>query len=145
MQGIGLLGEVKIIKTFDEVGAAASNATSAVVIDTANAEGVIFITLFGTPAADNGTKIQQDNVVGMGAAADLAGSQKFVGATATVAVNQVHKPRERFLRVVAVRGTSSTVPAGFAIVYGCRTRPSGGAASTDLSINDQISPAEGTA
>lgn len=144
MHGTGLLEGVKVIKTFDEVtaGTSASNGTT---IDTANAEGVIFVTVFGTSAADNGVKCQQDTASGMGGAADLLATQVLLDGTETVAVVQIHKPRERYLRPVAVRGTSTTVPAGIAIVYGLRTEEYDNDTQTDVAAESHVSPAEGTA
>lgn len=144
MHGKGLLHSVRIEKTFDEVTAATS-ASSGSTIDMSGAEGVIFITLFGTSAADNGVKVQQDSASGMGSAADLEDSQKLLDGTETVVINQVHKPRERYVRPVAVRGTSTTVPGGFAIVYGLRSEPYDNDSDTDNSAESLVSPAEGTA
>lgn len=144
MYGIGLMENVKIIKTFDEVTAGTS-ASSGATIDTAGAEGVLFVTVLGTAAADNGVKIQQDSASGMGTAADLAGTLTLSDATETTIVTQVHKPRERYVRAVAVRGTSTTVPAGIAIVYGLRTQPYDNDAQTDVAAESNVSPAEGTA
>jgi hypothetical protein len=144
MYGFGLLEDVKIIKTFDEVTAATS-AANGVTIDTAGAEGVIFVTVFGTQAVDNGVKVQQDTASGMGTAADLLGSLQLVDATKTTAVNQVHRPRERYVRAVAVRGTSTTIPAGFAIVYGLKSVPFANGSQADVAAKVLVSPAEGTA
>lgn len=144
MHGIGLLENIKIIKTFDEVTAATS-AANGTTIDTAGAEGVIFVTIFGTPAANNGVKVQQDSASGMGTAADLLGSQVLSDGTETTVAVQVHKPRERYVRPVAVRGTSTTVPGGIAIVYGLRTCPYDNDAQTDVAAEVHVSPAEGTA
>lgn len=144
MYGFGLLEDVKIIKTFDEVTAATS-AANGTTIDTAGAEGVIFVTILGTAAANNGVKVQQDSASGMGTAADLLGSQVLSDATETTIVVQVHKPRERYVRPVCVRGTSTTVPGGFAIVYGLRTKPYDNDSQTDVAAEVHVSPAEGTA
>ena len=144
MHGIGLLESVKVIKTFDEVTAATS-ASNGTIIDTANAEGVIFITVFGTPAANNGVKVQQDTASNMAAAADLAGTQVLSDGTETTVAVEVHKPRERYVRPVAVRGTSTTVPAGIAIVYGLRTEAFDNDAQADVAAESHVSPAEGTA
>lgn len=144
MNGFGLLEDIKVIKTFDEV-TAATTAANGTTIDTAGAEGVIFITIFGTSAADNGVKVQQDTASGMGSAADLAGSQVLLDATETVAAVQVHRPRERYVRPVAVRGTSTTVPGGIAILYGLKSRPYDNDSQTDVAAEVHVSPAEGTA
>jgi hypothetical protein len=144
MHGIGLLESVKVIKTHDEVtaGTSASNGT---IIDTANAEGVIFINVFGTSAADNGVKAQQGAASNMSDAADLVGTQTLLDGTETVGVVQIHKPRERYVRSVAVRGTSTTVPAGIAILYGLRSEAFDNDSQTDVAAESHVSPAEGTA
>lgn len=144
MHGFGLLDDVKIIKTFDEVTAGTSDSNGTT-IDTAGAEGVIFVTVLGTAAANNGVKVQQDSASGMGTAADLAGSKVLSDATETTIVVEVVKPRERYVRPVAVRGTSTTIPAGIAILYGLRTVPSGNDDQTDVAAESHVSPAEGTA
>lgn len=144
MFGFGLLQDVRIIKTFDEV-AAGTSAANGTTIDTAGAEGVIFVTVIGTQATNNGVKVQQDSASGMGTAADLVGTQVLVDATKTTAVVQVHKPTKRYLRPVAVRGTSTTVPAGIAILYGLRSAPSLNENQTDVASETHVSPAEGTA
>lgn len=143
MHGVGLLENVKVEKIFDEVadGTSASNGTE---VDMAGFEGVIFVVVYGTSATDNGIHVEQDTVTGMGSAADLAGTQVFLDGTETVSICQVHKPRERFLRAVADRGTSTTIPAGVAIKYGARTCPVDNDADTDNSAETHISPAEGT-
>ena len=144
MHGIGLLEGVKIIKIFDEItaGTSASNGT---IIDTAGAEGVIFTTIFGTSAADNGIKAQQGAASNMSDAADLAATQVLLDATETTACLQIHKPRERYVRAVAVRGTSTTVPGGVAILYGLRSEAFDNDTQTDVAAEAHVSPAEGTA
>ena len=144
MHGYGLLGSVKIIKIFDEVGAGTSDSNGTE-IDLQNAEGVIFTAVFGTSATDNGLKAQQDTVTGMASAADLEGTQVLLDGTETTAALQIHKPRERFVRAVAVRGTSTTVAAGVAIVYGLKTEAFDNDAQTDVAAENHVSPAEGTA
>lgn len=144
MHGTGLLDKIKITKTHDEVTAGTSDSNGAT-IDMQGYEGVIFLAVLGTPADDNGIKAQQDSASGMGTAADLLGSQVLSDATETVVAVQIHKPRERYVRSVVVRGTSTTVPAGFAIQYGPRTLPVDNDALTDVAAESHVSPAEGTA
>lgn len=144
MHAYGILNQVQVVKTHDEVtaGTSASNGT---IIDCANAEGVVFITVFGTSAADNGVKVQQGAASNMSDAADLADTQTLLDATETTCVVEVVKPRERYLRSVAVRGTSSTVPAGIAIVFGKRSEKYDNDTQTDVAAESHVSPAEGTA
>lgn len=144
MHGIGLLENVKIIKIFDEVTAATS-ASNGTTIDTAGAEGVIFTTIFGTSAANNGLKAQQGAASDMSDAADLASTQVLLDGTETTACLQIHKPTERYVRAVAVRGTSTTIPGGVAILYGLKTEPFDNDSQTDVAAESHVSPAEGTA
>ncbi len=140
MHGTGLIDKIR--KT-SALAAAATGATSAVnstVVDTAGAEGVVFSVLFGTAAANNGLKVQQGTLADGSDMADLAGSQ-ILGNTRLV-VAQVHKPTKRYLRAVAIRGTSSTVDGITADVYGVRTLP---AVSTGTTVESSVSPVEGTA
>lgn len=143
MHGIGLLECVKVEKIFDEVGAGTSSSNGTEV-DMQGYEGVIFVVVYGTSAADNGIHVEQDTATGMASAADLENTQVFLDGTETVSICQVHKPRERFLRAVADRGTSSTIPAGIAIKYGARSMAVDNDADTDNSAESHVSPAEGT-
>jgi hypothetical protein len=133
----------KIISLKDAVTAAASNVTDATVVDTAGFEGCVFVAKFGTSAANNGLKVQQDTVVGFGGGADLTGSQQLLDATAKVAYVDIHRPLERFLRPIVVRGTSSTLDSLVAILYSGRNKP----LTEDASVNGKVvvSPVEGTA
>jgi len=134
----------KVVKIFDEVtaGTSDSNGTE---IDMKNWEWVKFVVVFGTSAADNGIKVQQDTATGMASAADLANTQVLLDATETTAIVDVIRPKERFVRAVAVRGTSTTVPAGVAILGGPRTCPFDQDAETDTAYEYHVSPDEGTA
>ena len=120
MYGIGLLEAT----TVDQVATAQAAGTSDVnsdVVDTQNYEGVIFVTTLGTAAANNGIKIQGGEQSDLSDAADLLSSSNTPNKTCVV--TQVHKPRERYVRAVVVRGTSTTVDSVVAYLYGARTRP----------------------
>lgn len=140
------LKSVKIEKLAAEVGAAASNYSGADIVDMEGYEGVIFVAVFGTSAADNGLKVQQDTTSDHSDdPQDLAGSQVLLDGTEETAIIDVYRPRERYLRPIGVRGTSTTIASIVAIKYGAAKQPVDNDADTDNSAETHISPAEGTA
>lgn len=141
---MNLSGKVKILKVQDHTGAGTSAVTSDEV-DTAGYNGVLFITSFGTAAANNTLKAQQDTVTGMASAADLAGSSVASGTSDEDVWIDVYKPLERFVRVVAARGTSSTLESIWAILYEPRTSPVDNTTTGTIVGELHVSPAEGTA
>ncbi len=106
-----LLEAVKMTKLNDATAAGVTTINSAVV-DMAGFDGVVFLTNAGTIVA-TGTaaiKVQQDTVVGLGSAADLAGSgQSFIDTddNKSVAVD-VKRPTKRYLRLVITRATANS-------------------------------------
>lgn len=114
-------------------------------MDMQNFDGVLFIIKFGTAATDNQIKAQQDVVTGMGGAADLLGTLVAVGASDEVLWLDVYRPRERFVRMVALRGTSTTIDWGVAIKYSGRKQPIDNAVAGTIAGELHVSPAEGTA
>ena len=138
-----LSNHTKIIKLANAQTAAASDYSSATVVDTAGYEGARFIVQFGTSAVDNGVKVQQDTDSGFGTGADIEGSKKLLDATAKVAIVDIFRPRERYLKPVVLRGTSSTIDCILVELYGPRVQPT----TDDASVNSEkhVSPAEGTA
>jgi len=134
---------VKITKVADY---AAANTTdvNATRVDMAGYESVVFLASIGTAAANNGVKVQQDTATGMGSAADLEDSQLLSDGTQTEFVVEVYRPRERYVRLVVERGTSTTVEAVWAIQYGTRVLPiDNETAAQAYELN--IEPDEGTA
>ena len=134
---------VKITKVI--AGATAgTGTTNGTETDMANWDGVMFVGgALGTANAGNYFKLQQDTVTGMGAAADLEGS-KITPSTNDYAIKvDLYRPRERFVRIVAVRGASTTLGDVYAIQYGGRKQPASDA--TGIESETHVSPAEGTA
>lgn len=139
---MNLSKNIKVLNLKDAATAAASDITDATVVDTAGYDGCLFITKFGTSAANNGIKVQQDTASGFGAGADLASSQQLLDGTKKIAIVDVYRPLERYLRPIVLRGTSSTHDATIAILYSGRNRP---VASDDSNNKVIVSPSEGTA
>lgn len=135
---------VKITEGIATTGAGTSTINGTV-IDMEGYEGVLFIIKFGTAASDNQIKAQQDTAVGMGTAADLLGTLVAVGASDEIVALDLYKPREQFVRMLGLRGTSTTIDWGVAIRYGAHKTPVVNALAGTLAIEKHISPAEGTA
>jgi hypothetical protein len=115
-------------------------------VDMAGFSGVLFIVRLGTPAANNNIRVQQDTVVGMGAAADLAGTLVASGANNIVAVEVVYPggpTGEQFVRCRVTRGTSTTIDSITTIRFGARTRPV--AVPSTVSFETWMGPGEGAA
>ena len=130
------------------VAAGAADITSDEV-DTAGFDAVRFIQGFGaiTTGAVTSFKAQQDTVTGMATAADIAGSSITVtdAHDNKVAIIDIIRPQERFLRVKTLRATqNSVVDFLIAELYQARSEPITDDASV-LSVEVSLSPAEGTA
>lgn len=139
-----LSSHVKLTKVADHSTANTTDVTSAEV-DMAGYEGVLFISSFGTAAANNTMKAQQDTVTGMGSAADLLGTSVASGTSDEDVWIDVFRPRERFVRVIGLRGTSTTMESIWAIQYGARKQPVDNTTSGTIIGEAHASPAEGTA
>jgi hypothetical protein len=113
-------------------------------IDTQGYEGVLFIAKFGTAAANNTLQAQQGALANASDMADLAGTSVGVGASDEIVWLDLNKPLERYVRVQAERGTSTTLDWGVAILYGPRTMPTDNTVAGTIHGEVSISPAEGT-
>ena len=125
--------------------AAGTTTINGAEVDMQDYEGVLFVIKFGTPATDNQIKAQQDTVTGMAGAADLLGTLVTTGASDEIVWIDLYKPRERFVRMVALRGTSTTIDWGVAIQYGPRKGAVDNAVAGTIAGELHVSPAEGTA
>ncbi len=132
-----------------ELGAATTAAGTSTVngatIDTQGFEGVLFVIKFGTAAADNTIKAQQGAASNLSDAADLAGTSVGVGASDELVWLDIHKPLERYVRCVALRGTSTTIDGCFAFLYGPSTKPTDNETAGTIHGELHVSPSEGTA
>lgn len=136
---------VKIVKVQDHTTAGTSTVTSDAV-DTAGYEGCMFITSLGTAAANNTAKAQQSSDDGStDSYADLEGTSVASGSSDEDVWVDVYKPRERYLKLVVARGTSSTLESIYAILYGPRVMPVDNTTTGTIVGEAHVSPAEGTA
>jgi hypothetical protein len=124
--------------------AAGTGTTNGTEIDMQDFEGVMFVGgAIGTADAGNYYKVQQDTATGMASAADLEGTKVTPGDNGDSICLDVFRPQERFVRIVRVRGASSTGGAVYAIQYGAKKSPTSHESTVDSEIH--ISPDEGTA
>lgn len=143
-----LSDNVKITKVADQATAATSTVTSAAVDMAANGgwDGVMFLTSYGTAAADNLIKAQQSSDDGSADAyADIAGSEINGGASDEDQVLDIFQPQERYVKCLAQRGTSSTSGDIWAIQYRGRSLPVTNTVSGTIVVQQLNRPAEGTA
>lgn len=142
----GFLSEkVKIVKIKDHSTADTSAVTSDAV-DTQGYDGVLFVTSFGTAAAGNTVKVQQSSDdAAADAYADLTGTSVTSGTSDEDVFVDVQRPKERYLKLVAARGTSSTLESMYAILYNPRSLPIDNTTSGTITGETHLSPAEGTA
>ena len=142
----GLLSErVKITKVLDYTGAGTS-ATNTAGVNMAGYDGVIFITSFGTAAANNVMKAQQSSDdASSDDYSDLEGTSTGVGSSDEDVVLDVLKAPKKFVRAVITPGTSSTIEGCWAIQYGAQSVPVTNSVSGTLYAETSVSPAEGTA
>ncbi len=145
MYSQGLLSEgVKLTKVADAAAAATTDVTGAT-LDMAGFDGVMFFTSFGTAAADNTMHVEQGAAAAMSDAADLAGSEVDVGASDEDVWVDVLRPRERYVRAIVTRATSSTVGDVWAIQYRAKDGlPVSNVTSGTINGKQLVYPAEGT-
>ena len=125
--------------------AAGTTTINGAEVDMQDYEGVLFVIKFGTPATDNQIKAQQDSVTGMAGAQDLKGTLVTTGASDEIVWIDLYRPRKRFVRMVALRGTSTTIDWGVAIQYGPRKGPVDNAVAGTIAGELHVGPEEGTA
>jgi hypothetical protein len=108
---------MKITKVKDPSTANTGDVTSDIV-DMAGFDGCIFVTSYGTAAADNLMHVESGDASNMSDAADLAGGEiDLGGASDEDQALDVLRPQERYLRVVAQRGTSTALGDIWAFQY----------------------------
>jgi hypothetical protein len=116
---------VKITKVQDHTTAGTSTVNSDA-LDMTGYDGVLFFTSFGTANANNTVNLAVSATSG-GSYSDLTGTSVSSGASdedvwidATGGVADATKP---FIRLTALRGTSSTLESIWAIQYKARALP----------------------
>jgi hypothetical protein len=141
--------EVKVSQAITvTAGAAGVTTINGAVLDMMGWDGVLIVVTFGAIVATGvqSIKAQQDTAVGMGAAADLAGTGQAVADTddeKTFFID-LYRPQERYVRVVVPRATANaTVASAEYIQYRGAKKPSTHGAN--VAGETFASPAEGVA
>lgn len=137
-----------LIKIKDHSTAGTATITS-IAVDTRGYGGALFFTSFGTAAADNYIKVQQSSDDGSADDyTDLSGSQVVSGASPSNEdlYYDVYKPGKRYLKLLAVPTTSSTVESMWVFLYHPNIAGANlGIVSGTLSGEAAQEPIEGTA
>lgn len=122
---------------------AATSAVNSAEVDMQGFEGVMFVTSFGTAAADNTINAAQSSVSG-GTFLDLADTEVASGTSDEDVWLDIYRPIDRFVRLEATRGTSSTLESVWACQYGMKKGPVDNTTSGTIIGELHESPAEGT-
>lgn len=136
---------VKVVKLAATQSGAGTDYSGSDSVDTQGYEGVMFLASLGTAANDNGIKAQQSSDDGSSDGySDLEGTQVLSDGTQTDLALTIHKPRKRYLKPIIVRGTSTTIEAVWAVLYGAHKLPVTNTTAAQAA-EEHTSPAEGTA
>lgn len=129
--------------------AAGSSDVNSDIVDTAGAESVRFIIGFGaiTSGAVTSIKVQQNDANSGTGMADLADSGITVADTDDnkIAIAEVYRPRERYLRLTTKRATQNAVIDFLMVELAYPRKLPIADDSTVISAEVGVSPAEGTA
>lgn len=138
------LNKSKWIKVKDHSAASTADVTSDIV-DTAGYQGVVFVTSFGTANATNTVKLQQHTANQTTGMTDLEGTSVTSGSSDEDVIVELHKPKERYIQLVAARGSSSTLESIWACLYDGDSSVATNTVSGTQIAELNVSPAEGTA
>lgn len=137
-----LSNSIKITKVADH-STAATSAINSSSVDMSGYEGVLFVTSFGTAAANNTINAAQcdDDSTFL----DLEGTSVTSGTSDEDVWVDVLNPVDRYVRCEVARGTSSTCESIWAIQYGARKQPVDNTTSGTIAGETHVGPDEGTA
>lgn len=145
-----LINELKITQAITPTaGAAGTTDINGATLDMAGFEGVLMVVTMGaiTGSAVTSIKAQQGAASNLSDAADLLGSSQTIADTDDDKVFYInlHRPAERYVRLVVDRGTQNAVVASAEYFqYGAKTLPVA-SHGTGVAGEQHVSPAEGTA
>ena len=143
--GLSLNEQVKFIKVKDHSTADTTDVNSDTVDLQASGgwDGAMFLTSYGTAAANNLMHCETSD--DDSSWNDLAGGEiDLGGASDEDQWLDVYGNKERYIRVVAQRGTSSTLESVWAILYRGRSLPYSNLTIGTICGKALVSPAEGT-
>jgi len=137
--------EVLMKKCADHTTAGTSDVEAASV-DMAGYDAVCFVTSFGTAASNNTIKAQQSSDDGGSDGwSDLEGTSTTSGSSDEDCYLDIVRPTKRYVRLVGLRGTSSTLESVWAFRYRPSSSPADNTTSGTITGEAHVSPAEGTA
>jgi hypothetical protein len=140
----GFLSENILLTKVEDPTADGTSAVESAIVDMDGWDGVIFFTSYATAAADNAIHAEQGAASDLSDAADLEGSEVDVGASDEDQFVDILRPQERYLRCVALRGTSSVLGEIWAIQYRGAHLPQDNTTTGTIEGKQLVSPAEGT-
>lgn len=139
-----LIKSVKITKVIPATTAGTSTVVGTT-LDMQNFEGVCFLGSFGTSAANNGISFAEGTDSGGSGAADCLGSSVLCNGTGKEVATEDVRPRQRYVTVSALRGTSTTIDGVWALQWGARTEAINNTVANTRNAEYWVSPAAGTA
>jgi len=140
-----LMENTKITQVMANQTAATSSKGSSV-IDMEGYDGVVFVgSLSVGHAANNYIKGQQGTTSTTTNFADLLGTKIQSTASALQLWLDIYRPRERFVRAVVIRATSSVIYPMWAIQYNGSKMPIDNTTAGTIIGEVHVEPAEGTA
>lgn len=128
---------VLITKVKDHTTAGTSTVESDTV-DMLGYDGVVFVTSFGTPAANNIATMEHGDA---SPAATATVALKTSGSSDEEVVLDVQHPTKRYVRLSVARGTSSTLESIYAIQYKGRSLPADNSVSGTIALGQFNAPA----
>jgi len=123
--------------------AAGTGTTNGTILDMSGFEGVMFLGgAFGTANAGNYYHVEQGDESDLSDGADLAGTKLTPGDDDDDMCSDLYRPTDRYVRIVRIRGASSTANPVYAVQYGAAKASVDNASTVDTELH--VSPAEGT-
>jgi hypothetical protein len=140
-----LLSEGIVVRNGAVGATTGTTAVDGAAFDMTGFDGVLIIAAIATNNAGNFLKGQQGEAANLTDAADLAGSKVLFPGDAKIAVLDIDRPRERYVRGVIVRAGATTVSERMLYIgYHASNRPTAMALASEVAVTKLVSPAEGT-
>jgi hypothetical protein len=135
-----------VVHTGTTAGTSSVNSSSVDMAQSPGFDAVRFSAYFATAASNNTIKLQQssDNA-SADDWTDIVGSQVSVGASDELVIADIKRPEKRYLRAVALRGTSTVLGEIRAELYDPRSLPVANVVAGTSASEEFVTPAEGTA
>lgn len=140
-----IFNEVNALRLGAAGASSAGTAVNGAAFDNQNYDGVVIFCTIATANAGNFLKAQQGNASNLSDAEDLAGSKVVAVANGQVVALVVHRPKDRYVRGVAIRaGANTAIGDMYYIGYKSHKAPVSNDIANVLITKALTSPAEGT-